>query len=163
MKRFFNKTTGLIAIVVIAMLTGIILYINRTPAKEPIPMGFTMLGITADGKDDVTASVIEDPTKDLRLIYTTGMLVVENKKLAGDPMMIGGGSWYYRQPVGSAFKVVVISGSTQVAEFDNIMIITNAETCPKDPCTSGTVRMLTTDLKSFRAETSARQYIVVNP
>ena len=164
MKKVLTRKNGIVAALAVSLLSIATIYLlNRAPAKEPIPMGFTLLGIPADGKGEVAASIVEDPTKDLRLIYTTSMLVVENKKTAGDPMMIGGGNWYYRQPVGNAFKVVVISGSTQVTEFDNIMIITNAETCLEGPCTSGTVRMLNTNLETFLAETSAHQYIVVNP
>ena len=164
MRRLFNRKNGVIAVVVLALLgfvgTSFIWYANRPPEKEEIRIGFTWISPGTDENGDSWGVVLEE--SNLRVTYTTGMVVVQNKdEPEADPYMFGGGTWYFRQPGGKAFRVVVISGNTKVAEFDNVMVVTNA--CPEEPCRAGEVWVLNNKLENFQAETSAHQFVVVNP
>ncbi len=130
----------------------------QTPAKEPIPLGFTWF-------DDQSGFTLEE-SNNLRVTYTTELTIVENKETGDDPWMIYGGSWFYRTTPGSLFKVVVISGSEVVATFDDVMSVSSsAQFCDqsKGPCRFGDLYLLTVHLEPIVVTTSARQYVVINP
>lgn len=131
---------------------------NPKPAKEPIPLGFTWVDEKTEG------FTLEE--LDLRVMYTTDLTTVENPEVGGDPWMIYGGSWYYRTTPGNLFKVVVVQGQEVIASFDNIMSVSNdAQFCTEDqqPCRSGRVWLLTVGLEPIYVETTAQQYVVINP
>lgn len=138
---------------------------HQTPAQEPVSIGFTWISPGVDQDGNPFGVVLED-TK-LRITYTTGMTVVQNKDKPDDPYMFSGGTWYFRTTPGQQlFEVAVVSGKTLVAKFDDVMVVSNNQNnCDgkTQPCTAGSVYLLTAELKPIYVETSAHQYVVINP
>lgn len=163
MKKFLSKKylplwLSIAAIVVSVASLVYFVPLTQEPTKEFIPLGFTWADENAEG------FTLEE--FDLRVMYTTGLTTVENPEVGGDPWMIYGGSWFYRTTAGNPFKVVVVQGQEVIASFDDIMSVSNdAQFCTEDqqPCRSGRAWLLTVDLKPIYIETTAQQYIVINP
>ena len=157
-KPWFTASLALVLFV----CAGTIYFLTRPPAPQPIPLGFTMV---EDTPNEVMVTTIEN-VENLRLIYTTGMLVVDDKTSdADDPYSIGGLIWFYRVDGNSPYKVVVISGQSKVAEYTNIMNATNqcTENPVGDPCSAGAIKLLTTKMETIYVETNHRQFVVINP
>lgn len=170
--NFFNSRTGILVrtalFLVIGFTTAYFLvqwWNNQPPEKEEIRIGFTWISPVADQNGDPWGVVLEE-TNTLRVIYTTGMTVVQNKQEPeSEPYMFSGGRWFFRTTPGRLFKVKVVEGNSVVSTFDDIMVVRNDnESCLKQgQCPAGAVYLLDVNLKMFTVQTSARQYVVVNP
>lgn len=156
-------------IVIIGLISWRLTSIN-SQAKEPIPYGFTYSTMLKNGQVD---SFTITETEKLRILYNPAMIVLQNKNNPDDTRMLSNGNWYLRaRDHESRITVQVMgAGNTLIAKFDDVISVSNdTQFCTKgqyptnpDCRAPGIVYLLTEEKKIWTIETTARQYIVLNP
>jgi hypothetical protein len=161
-KKLLKSRTFWTTIVLILVIGGVAAYVYLNPAPTPIPMGFTWF--QANQKGETEAQNVVDTN--LRVLYTTGLVIIQNKNGSkDDAFQFMGGTWYYRTTREAPVRVIITDGAAVVKDYPGIMSVSNdMMICPKDTtCRAQGVLLLTKDGKTVYIETSPKQYLVINP